>query len=102
MVEVDVVGHRAGVGDVDVRGDEAPAEPAWDQVAVSHPGAPDDPARFVVEPVDHELLDDGWHLDGWIGTHHVDDGAVRRHDGSRFDQPGVIAQQAQVPRGAVE
>ena len=38
-VEVHPVGHRPAVGDGDVRGDVAAAEPARDQVAIEHSGA---------------------------------------------------------------
>ena len=38
-VEVDPVRDRAALGNGDVRSDVAPAEPAWDQVAIEHPRA---------------------------------------------------------------
>ena len=80
VVEMDVVGDRAGVRDVDVGGDEAAAESSGDQIAVPHAGPSDDPPRAVVQTVDHQLLGHRWNHDRRIGGDDLDDGAVRRDD----------------------
>ena len=51
VVKVHLVGHRAGVGDADVRGDEPSALTTRQQVAVQHPGTADAPAG-VGEPAE--------------------------------------------------
>ena len=53
-VEMHVVRHRPAVGDADVRGDEAPAQAARDQIAILHAGAPDAP--MLAHTAQHEFL----------------------------------------------
>ena len=71
-MEVHHVGHRPGVRDADVRSDDAAAEPAWNQVAVVHPGAADHPGRVVLQAA---------HDEGMRGRRRLHRTARRRPDG---------------------
>jgi hypothetical protein len=79
VVEVHVVVHRSAVLDQNVRGDEAPAEAAWDQVAVTQAGAALTEAVAVLGPTrDHELLDQLRHLQRHLRGYELDDCSVGR------------------------
>ena len=50
------VGHRPAVGNADMAGDDRPAEPVGDQVAVMHAGPPDHPGGLVGKAADDVVV----------------------------------------------
>ncbi len=82
LVVVHVIGHRAALGDHDMRGDEAPAEAAGDQVAIAHAGAAGSPVGIAPRAADDQGRGEGWHDDRRIGGNQKDTRAVRRDEGA--------------------
>lgn len=96
VVEVHVVGHRPTVGDEDVGGDEAPAQPAGDEVAIVHPGAALAEGAVVIgHACEHELFPQRRDLQRWVGGRELDDGAVGCGDRGRL---AIGGEQPQVSR----
>ena len=96
-VVVHHVGHRPGVGDADVGGDDAAAQPPRNQIPIRHAGPADDPGRLVFQAPHDEGMG-GWRpLDWQVGIDEHDAHAVGRGElapaGSHA--VGVPAQQPQ-------
>ena len=67
LVEMDVIGHRSALADADLGGDETPAEPARDQVAILHAGAAEAPGLLAAQAGQHEFLSALRQFDGPLG-----------------------------------
>jgi len=100
LVEMDIVGDRPAVGDADMRGDEAPAEAARDQIAILHAGAPLATGRSTRHAGEHEFLPALRQCQGRVGVDQLDprpargDHLVRRAGG----QCRSVAEQAKHQR----
>jgi len=77
-VVVHHVGHRAAVGDADVRRDDRTAQAVGDQVAILHAGTADDPGGLIGEAAHHEAVLRRRQDEGWVQVVDLDPGAVRR------------------------
>ena len=95
VVEVHVVGHRAGVGNHDVRPDEASALPVGDQIAVAHAGAADGPTCIVCSALQNKRLLDRGQYERRVGVEEFHDRSVRRNERTFGDAIRFVAQQAQ-------
>src|SRR3546814_3695271 len=71
-----IVGHLATVGDTDMRGDEATAEPPRDQIAVMHAGTANVPCRVFLTVSDEECLLCGCNLQCRLGIDQLDANAT--------------------------
>ena len=54
LVKMHHIGHRTPVRNTDMRGNDRPAKPRGDQVAVLHPRPPDNPGRLIGQPPHHK------------------------------------------------